>query len=130
MRKKNCFITCECTMTRTYLQYLIIFLKSASMLFFPNGSAHFLLALVNAFFLLLYLNNQRRKRRVLVFVYELRHCGYQRQRTNTLINSDTLHVPIERRISVHVMFYHLCQKPCIKSNFDSTYGVHNKGSHN
>lgn len=43
-------------MTRMYLQYLIIFLKSFSMLFFPNVSDHFLLALVNAFFLLLYLN--------------------------------------------------------------------------
>lgn len=44
-------------MTRMYLQYLIIFLKSFSMLFLPKGSDHFLLALVNAFFLLLYLNN-------------------------------------------------------------------------
>lgn len=44
-------------MTRMYLQYFTIFLKSFSMDFLPNGSDHFLLALVNAFFLLLYLNN-------------------------------------------------------------------------
>lgn len=63
-------LTCECTMTRMYLQYLIIFLKSFSMLFFPNVSDHFLLALVNAFFLLLYLNSfflYRRNDVVLVF---------------------------------------------------------------
>lgn len=34
----------------------MIFLKSLSMVFLPKGSDHFLLALVNAFFLLLYLN--------------------------------------------------------------------------
>lgn len=42
-------------MTRTTLQYLMIFLKSRSIDFFPNSSCHFFDAFVNAFFLLLYL---------------------------------------------------------------------------
>lgn len=95
-------------MTRMYLQYLIIFLKSLSMLFLPNGSAHFLLALVNAFFLLLYLNNQQTKRRVGAFHYE--SVTVQRQRTKTLINATTWG-PIERRINVRAMYHRLCSKP-------------------
>lgn len=42
-------------MTLTTLQYLMIFLKSLSIDFFPKSSDHFLEALVKAFFLLLYL---------------------------------------------------------------------------
>lgn len=53
-------------MTRTDLQYLIIFLKSFSMVFLPNGSCHFLLALVNAFFFDLYLNSLNDYRTVAV----------------------------------------------------------------
>lgn len=48
-------ITCEWAMMRMVLQYRIMVWKSWSMDFLPKASAHFLLALVKAFFLLLYL---------------------------------------------------------------------------
>jgi hypothetical protein len=50
-------------MTRITLQYFFIRAKSFSISFLPNGSAHFLEYLVNAFFFDLYLYFETREMR-------------------------------------------------------------------
>lgn len=57
--KKQTYVTWVWAITLMTLQYFFIFSKSCWMLFFPWSSDHLLLALKNAFFLLLYLSNRR-----------------------------------------------------------------------
>lgn len=113
-----------------YLQYLTIFLKSFSILFFPNGSVHFLLALVNAFFFDLYLNSEYS---TLLFSFKITETKnkYSHHCSIFVLNRNSKHFNAnnERRISIHIMFHHLCLINSNQIEFDFP-NINIKGSHN